>query len=210
MPLEIVACEQGTPEWFSVRSGLPTASEFKTILGVKKDAKEKLTRQAYMRKLAGEIITGEPMETYQNAHMERGKIMEDEARNFYCFTRSVEARRVGFIKNFGAGASPDSLVEPHGGLEIKTALAHIQIERLEKGAMPPEHVAQVQGNLWIAEREFWDFVSYCPKLPLFVHRVMRDEAYIAELAKAVEQFNEELQALVYRVRRYGHHAEKAA
>jgi predicted nucleic acid-binding protein len=29
----------------------------------------------------GEILTGEPMESYSNAHMERGKAMEDEARS---------------------------------------------------------------------------------------------------------------------------------
>jgi hypothetical protein len=82
-------------------------------------------------------------------------------------------------------------------------LAHIQIERLEKGTMPPEHVAQVQGNLWIAEREWWDFVSYCRLLPQFEIRIYRDEAYIAELAKAVDQFNDELAALVEKIRGYG-------
>jgi len=236
MTLQIVDCTQGEPDWYEARKGLPTASEFSTVLaeakavghlpqnimdamvksGVSaaqlaaavKAAKKKYsggsaTRKEYMRKLAGEVITSDPMYTYQNDHMDRGKTAEDEAREHYCFAHEAEAQRVGFIKNFGAGASPDSLIGDSGGLEIKSALAHIQIERLEKGTMPPEHVPQVQGNLWIAEREWWDFASYCPKLPLLVVRVTRDEAYIKQLAEAVDQFNEELAALVEKIRRYG-------
>lgn len=199
----IVDCAQGSPEWFAARMGLPTASEFKTIIGVKKDAREKVTRQAYMRKLAGEILTGEPMDSYSNEHMERGKIMEDEARDLYAFMTDAEPQRVGFIRNGKAGCSPDSLIGKDGGLEIKTALAHIQIERLMKDEIPPEHRAQVQGNIWLAERDWWDFVSYCPKLPLLVKRVPRDDGYIATLSGAVNEFNDELQAIVDQIRRYG-------
>jgi hypothetical protein len=201
--MQIIDCEQGSPEWFAARLGIVTASEFKTIIGVKKDAREKATRDTYMRKLAGEILTGEPMESYQNAHMERGKLMEDEARDLYAFMADVDPQRVGFIRNGAKGCSPDSLIGERGGLEIKTALPHIQIERLLKGDLPPEHRAQVQGNIWVAEREWWDFASYWPKLPLFVTRVHRDDGYIATLSGAVNQFNEELAELVEKVRRYG-------
>lgn len=199
---QIIDCEQGSAQWFEARLGIPTASEFKTILSVKKEAKDKITRQNYMRKLAGEILTGLPMESYTNVHIERGKEQEDEARDLYCFMMDVEAQRVGFIRDHGAGCSPDSLVGENGGLEIKTALPHIQIERLEASELPSEHRAQVQGNIWIAGREYWDFACYCPRLPLFVKRVYRDDGYIATLAGAVNQFNEELAALVERIRHY--------
>jgi hypothetical protein len=202
MTLEIFDCEQGSPEWFACRMGIPTASEFKTLLSVKKDAKDKVTRQTYMRKLAGEILTGEPMDSYSNSYMERGKDLEDEARRAYAFMTDAEPRRVGFIKRGSAGCSPDSLVGDDGGLEIKIAVPHIQIERLEKGDLPPEHRAQIHGGMWIAERAWWEFCSYCPGLPLFVTRVARDEEYIASIAKAVEIFNEELAELVERIRRY--------
>jgi hypothetical protein len=210
MPVQIIECEQNSPEWFAARLGIPTASEFKTIIGVKKDAREKVTRQIYMRKLAGEILTGEPMESYSNNHMERGKEMEDEARNLYAFAHDVEPQRVGFIRYGNTGCSPDSLIGDKGGLEIKTALPHIQIERLERGELPPEHVAQVQGNIWLSGREWWDFASYCPRLPLFVIRVPRDNGYIANLSGAVDAFNAELNELVERIRRYGAAERKAA
>jgi hypothetical protein len=202
MKPEIIPCEQGSPEWYAARLGLVTASEYKTIIGVKKDAREKITRQTYMRKLAGEIITGEPMESYTNSYLERGTALEDEAREFYSFTRSAELQRVGFIKNGKTGCSPDSLIGKDGGLEIKVALPHVQIERLEKGELPPEHVAQVQGNIFVTGRKWWEFVSYCPKMPLFVVRAKRDDEYIKMIAEAVDAFNAELTALVDKVKGY--------
>lgn len=199
--MQIIDCEQGTPEWFAARLGIPTASAFSTILSSNKEAKEKKTRTEYMRKLAGEIITGEPMESYSSVHMERGKVQEDEARDLYAFMSDCDPQRVGFIRNGERGCSPDSLVGDDGGLEIKTALPHIQIDRLLRGTLPSEHKAQVQGNIWLCERKWWDFCSYSPKLPLFVVRVFRDEEYIKELDASVSAFNAELAALVEKIRR---------
>lgn len=201
--IEIIDCQQGEPEWFFARLGIPTASEFHTVMAVGPKGGKSATRVAYLNKLAGEILTGEPMASYSNADMERGKIMEDEARDLYAFMTDADPQRVGFIKNGNKGASPDSLIGADGGLEIKSAAAHIQIERLLKDELPSEHKAQVIGSLWVAEREYWDFVSYCPKLPLFVKRVYRDEDYIKKLANEVDLFNIELQQTVEFIRRYG-------
>lgn len=207
--MEIVDCQQGTEEWFSARLGIPTASMFSVLLSGRKDAKDKKTRQTYMMKLAGEIITGEPAESYTNIHMERGKVMEDEARDLYAFMSDADPVRVGFIKAFGAGASPDSLIGEDGGLEIKTALAHIQVDRLLNGTLPPEHKAQVQGNLWVSGRKWWDFCSYSPKLPMFTLRVERDEEYIKEIAAGVAEFNKDLAEMVERIRSYSDAREAA-
>lgn len=198
--MKIIDCEQGSPEWFKARAGMPTASEFATVMAKGKAGGESLTRKTYMLKLAGEIITGEPMESYSNAHMERGKVMEDEARDLYSFMMDCDPQRVGFITNGKAGASPDSLIGERGGLEIKTKLPHLLIELLLKDEMPPEHKAQVQGCMWIADREWWDFTAYWPKLPLFTKRIVRDDEYILKIASAVDQFNEELDATVKALR----------
>lgn len=198
--MKIIECEQGSPEWFRARAGMPTASEFATVMAKGKGGGDSVTRKTYMLKLAGEIITGEPMESYSNAHMERGKVMEDEARDLYSFMTDCDPLRVGFITNGKAGASPDSLIGERGGLEIKTKLPHLLIELLLKDEMPPEHKAQVQGCMWIADREWWDFTAYWPKLPLFTKRIVRDDEYILKIASAVDQFNEELDATVKALR----------
>ena len=142
--------------------------------------------------------------------LERGKIMEDEAREVYAFMTDEEPLRVGFIKNGRAGASPDSLLGDVGGLEIKTAIPAVQIERLQRGTLPSEHVAQVQGCLWITGRQWWDFVSFWPRLPPLIVRVERDEAYIAKLAEAVAAFNSEVDNIVQSIRTYQDFKAQAA
>lgn len=199
--MQIVECDQGTEEWLRARMGIPTASKFATIMAKGRDGGASKTRSEYMRKLAGEILTGEPMDSFTNVHTERGKEMEAEARNLYSYMNDCEPQLIGFIRNGQKGCSPDSFVGDGGGLEIKTALPHIQIERLVANTCPSEHRAQVQGTLWIAEREWWDFLSYWPRLPLLVVRIHRDEEYISQLASAVDQFNDELAALVETIRR---------
>jgi len=181
--IEVFNCEQGTPEWFECRLGIPTASMFSAVLA-KGQGK---TRRTYMLKLLGERMTGELQDNYSNGHMDRGKEMEDEARDAYAFMKDVEPESVGFIRNGEKGCSPDSLVGD-GLLEIKTKLPHLQLEVLDKDALPSEHKAQVQGQIWVAEREWCDFVSYWPKLPLFIKRVYRDEDYIKTLSEEVDRF----------------------
>lgn len=193
--------EQGSADWFAVRLGLPTASMFSDVMaktgprgGIAKG------RQTYMRKLAGEIITDEPMDSYTNAHMERGKEREAEARDLYAMLNDVEPSQVGFIRNGNCGCSPDGLIGDAGLFENKDALAHIQIERLERGELPPEHLAQCQGALMVSQREWLDFMSYCRGLPPLIVRVERDEAYIAALRVDVDEFVGELNDLVAKIR----------
>lgn len=201
--MEIIDCEQGTPEWHFSRCGIPTASEFSTVMASGRGGGESKTRKTYLYKLAGEIITGEPMAGFSNAHTDRGHEMEPEARDAYAFMKGAEPVQVGFIRNGRAGASPDSLLGADGLLEIKTKLPHLMIETILRGEMPPEHRAQCQGQLWVAEREWVDIAVYWPGLPLFVHRERRDPHFIASLEKAVAEFNEELDEIVARVRAYG-------
>jgi hypothetical protein len=197
MTIEIFDMPQGDPAWFEIRRGLPTSSMFATVMAKGKDGGPSVTRSKYLRTLATELVTGDPTpEGYINADMQRGHEMEDEARNYFALVRQVQPQRVGFIRNGAKGCSPDSLIGTDAGLEIKSAASHVQIERLQSGKLPSEHLAQVQGSLWVTERDHWNFISYCPKLPPLILTIGRDEAYIANLARAVDAFNEELDSLV--------------
>jgi hypothetical protein len=183
--------------------GIPTASEFSSILTKGRGGAESRTRQTYLYKLAGERLTGEVMESFTSPHMERGKLMEEEARSAYSFVTSLDCDTVGFLRRGRAGASPDALIGDNGLLEIKTKLPHLLIEALLKGEFPPEHKAQCQGQLWIAERDWIDLAIYWPGLPIMITRAHRDETFIAELSAAVAQFNEELDRIVTQVAAYG-------
>jgi hypothetical protein len=204
--VEIIEVEQGSEAWFEAKLGIPSASRFADIMA----GGEGKMRTRYLRELAGEIITGRPAETFKGAAMVRGNEMEAQARDHYARTRFADLRQVGFVKNSGlmryavAGASPDALIGEDGGLEIKTMIPALMIDLLEKGsAMPPEHRAQVQGNMWVCEREWWDFKIYYPRMPDFTVRVMREDTFIADIQKATEIFSYDLKVLVDKLRKMG-------
>lgn len=191
--------EQNTEAWHRLRLGLPTASNFSAILA-KGEGK---TRRSYLYRLAGEIVTGEPTEAFSNGALERGHAMEPDARNFYALLHDVEPERVGFITNGPKGCSPDSLIGDDGMLEIKTQRSDLLVDTILADKFPSEHIAQTQGNLWVAEREWIDLVVFWPKMPPFTKRAYRDEMYISKLAMAVADFNAELAEVVTRIRAYG-------
>lgn len=190
--LVIFDCAQNSPEWHECRRGIVTASRFADVLA----KGQGITRRKYLYTLAGEILTGDVQPSYTNDAMERGHEMEADAVGLYAFERDVEPMTCGFMRRGRAGCSPDRLVGENGLLEVKSKLPHLQLEVLERDDVPPEHKAQVQGQLWVSGRAWCDFVSYWPRLPLFVKRVYRDEKYIETLAQAVADFVGELDALV--------------
>jgi len=201
--IQIIDCEQNSPEWFQARAGIPTASKFSTVMASGRGGKESKTREDYLYDLAGEVITGKPTEGFSNAHTERGHEHEPKARELYSFMADATIEQVGFIRNGDKGASPDGLVGSNGLFEAKSKLPRLLIKALFRDEVPPEHKAQCQGALWVAEREWIDIVVYWPDMPLFIKRAYRDEAYIASIATAVKQFNEELAEIVAKVRSYG-------
>lgn len=191
--------EQGTDDWKACRIGLPTASMFSAIMA-KGQGK---TRKSYLNRLAAEIITGEPLECFSNQSMARGNAMEGDARDYFSFLMDVEPRQVGFIRNGQKGCSPDSLIGDDALLEIKTQRGDLLIDTLIKDEFPSEHKAQVQGQLWVAERDVCHLLMYWPAMPPFIKAVRRDEKFISELSAAVSSFNADLDQLVEKVRAYG-------
>lgn len=197
-PLQIIDCAQNTPEWLAARAGVTTASGFKCVLarspGKTGTAAESKTRQKYLRQKAYEQMTGRMAESFSNVHTERGHILEPEARNAYAFMHDAVPELVGFLRRGPIGCSPDFLVGADGMGQIKTLLPELMLELLEDEAVPTEHKAQMQGELLVANRQWNDFVAYCPGLPMFVQRVYRDEPYIATLKVALEDFLADLAA----------------
>ena len=202
MAVKIFDVEQNSAEWLALRSGVPTASNFSDVIA-KGQGK---MRRALLRRLAAEIVTGEPLETFRSPAMDRGHEQEDAARRAYELITDTETTRVGFVRNGRVGCSPDSLIAGAGLLEIKTQRADLLIDTWEAGKFPSEHVAQCQGALWVCERLWIDIAVYAPRMPLFIRRAYRDEVYIANLAREVALFLEDLDATVEAVRRFGREA----
>lgn len=193
MSLEIIDCDQGSDAWFQARLGIPTASKFADCISKGRGSQPSKIRRKYMLELLGERMTGEIADGFSNRHTERGTAMEPDAREAYALITDYEPQQIGFIRNGEKGCSPDSLIDSDGLLEIKTKLPHLHLDAMLKNELPPEHKPQVQGQIWTAEREWCDFMSYWPGLPPFIIRIYRDNKYIEEaLAPGVERFIEEL------------------
>lgn len=207
---------QRSDEWFALRLGMPTASKFATIMAEGKDGEASRTREAYMRKLAGEILTGEIDEEFKSEAMKRGVAMEPEALEWYERTHFVDLERVGFVRRtvhpplgepFVSGCSPDARVPRKGKvIEVKTLRPDLLIEAVRKGAagFPAKHRAQCQGSMWIDGAETCDLILFYrgwKSPPVFT--IERDDKYIARLIEEVEKFVYEVGALVKDIKSRG-------
>ncbi len=213
-PVEIVeGIEQGSPEWRELRRGVPTASNFSTIVAEGRDGDASKTRTLYLHRLAGERLTGElAEETFRSKAMDRGNEMEPEARDQFARRNiGVKLERVGFMRRTlpsgrYVGASPDSLFDKRrSGLEVKTMRPDLMIPRLLAGAaMPPEHRWQCYGTMWVGDLDKVVLVIFYRGMPVSPKfEVGRDERTIKELSDAVEVFDHECHRLVEKIRAMG-------
>ena len=197
--MQIINCEQGSVDWHTARCGVITASCFSDILTKGRGGEPSKTRQTYMFKLAGERIRGVATDSFSNSYIERGHEYEDEARQLYELQTGYEVAACGFIKSEYGGYSPDGIVGDDGIIEIKTKSAHLQIEILLAGKVPAIHTAQIQGGLLVSGRNWCDFISYCPGLPIFIERVLPDAEYIKNLKLELAIFENELQEITQEI-----------
>lgn len=201
--------EQGSPEWLLARLGRATASSFQSILAKVQYGGESATRRNYRATLVLERLTEEPKEHIKNEFTDWGHDTEELARTMYMARTGNIVEQVGFAQHdeLMAGASPDGLISTDGGIEIKCKTSANHLEGLKLGRMPNIHRAQVQGNLWIFEREWWDYVSFDPRFPdnaqLLIDRIYRDEKYISQLISEVTMFLDEVADDVEFVKAYG-------
>lgn len=198
--------EQGTPEWHAIRCGKVTASRVADIMRKTKTGIS-ATRQRYLGELVAERMTGKPTETFKSKDMEWGNATEEQARSSYEFVAMagdlVGVTFVDHPKIMMSGASPDRLVGNGGLLEVKCPATHTHIATLLGERIEPDYLTQMQWQMACTGRAWCDFVSFDPRMPedmrLFVKRIERDPAMIADLEAAVSKFLEEVSATVSRL-----------
>ncbi|UTO28162.1 lambda exonuclease family protein [Bartonella harrusi] len=198
----VIDCLQGTEQWLQARNGLITASLFEMVMARKKQGQKTSRYHAVMMKLAGERITGKTVDEGTTLSMRRGTELEPTARKLYGTLTNTQPQCVGFVlaDDRMKGFSPDAFVGKEGLLEIKTKKPEILIPHFYQKTFPPEHKAQCQGGLWIAQREWVDLMLYWPDMPPLIKRAYRDEAYIRKLESEISRFNEELQIMVQKIK----------
>jgi putative phage-type endonuclease len=202
MPI-VEGVEQQTPEWLAMRIGCVTGSRMADVMAkLKRKDGEAQRRQDYKAEIVCEILTGRSTEHYVSPAMEWGVETEPFARNAY-EVEIGDIDPVGFALHYRInrfGASPDGLVGADGLVEFKCPNTSTHIEYIIGGVVPAEYHWQMLAEMACAERQWCDFVSYDPRLPkrlqLFVRRLERDEARIAEMEVEVTKFLAEVNELI--------------
>lgn len=200
-----IECSQGSPEWYFARIGIPTSSEFDKILTP--TGKRSTQADKYANRLLAEIILKEPLDMRPPTFaMERGTMLEADAAASYEFQEDVTTTRAGFFMddNKRYGCSVDRLVWDKGLLEIKCPLGDTHMANLLSGKLDDSYKPQVQGQLLVTGKEWNDWYSYFPGLPPSKIRVERDEAYIALLVEALDEFHDLLGSKYNRLVELGH------
>lgn len=194
---------QESADWMAARAGCFTAARASDLMA-KTRTGPGASRGNLLTLLAVERLTGQCVETYQNAAMARGIEMEAEARDAYSFQNGVAVDECGFVAHPTlprVGCSPDGLVGDEGLVEIKVPASMAKhLDALRSGAHAVEYRWQLQHQLMVTGRAWVDAVSYDPRFPehlqLAITRVARDEAAIAELVAAIARADGEVEATV--------------
>ena len=194
--MKLFTMPQYSAEWWEVRRGIPTASEFGRIITPKK-GELATAHDTYINELIAarvaldpSFITDRPM----TRDMAAGRDMEPEARKWYEMERE-SVLQVGFCTTDDGrfGCSPDGLVGDDGALELKCPTLATHIGYLRDGELPSEYRAQVHGHLIVTGRQWCDFVSYAPGLPAFILRVVPDE-FTDKLRSVLNEFHDRYMA----------------
>lgn len=191
---------QGTQDWIAARCGSLGASAVAEVIAKTKSGYGAGRTNAKARIIA-ERLSGNPEGSFTNAAMQWGIDQEDTARKAYAYYANIDVVEVGLIVHpmiMGTHASPDGLVGDAGLIEIKCPNTATHIETLKSKSVAGKYVTQMQWQMACTGRQWCDFVSFDPRMPddmqLFVTRVDRDDAMIAELENEVRAFLAEVEA----------------
>jgi len=190
--------DQQTDEWFAARLGRVTASRIADVMMKPTTA----GYQNYRAQLVCERLTGEPTESFTSAAMQHGTDTEPRARAFYELETGLTVQEVGFIPHpllEMSGASPDGIIGDDGLVEIKCPQPATHIKTLTGSAIDRKYRLQMQWQMVCTGRDWCDFVSFCPSLPMemqmFRQRVDAEAEEQAEITAAVTSFLAEVDRL---------------
>ena len=189
---------QGGEDWFKARSGVLTASMFKTARSRLKNGDWSAAARDYAVKTAVERISGYPLdEGFETYAMRRGRELEPEAREHLALHIGKDIQECGFVvTDCGRfGASADGLIAEDEGVEIKCVISPERIRSTLLDNDVSQYLDQIMGGMWITGRSVWHLGIYTPILTgvnkaLTVWTVERDDDYIAKLITDLEQFDQ--------------------
>jgi hypothetical protein len=196
---------QGSREWYALRLGIPTASQFHKIV----TPTGKLSTQAngYMYRLICERLLHESMDDQLGGvqWVERGMEKQPDAIAQFKLEHDVDVRHIGFATTDDGriGASPDGIVVGmNRGVEIKCPAPWTHMGYLLDGT-GADYRPQVQGQIMVCGFELVHFYSYHPFMPPCHIVNFPDRAFLSILVGTIHAFCDMLDKMTERARALG-------
>ena len=201
MPEIIRDIEQGSDKWLKLRCASIGGT---SICKIAPNGKQ---RNDLLRVFVGEFLTGKPAENKGFQFAERGIEHEDGARQDYALTHGVEVEQVAMVRlDEHKHTSPDGLVGDDGMIEIKTRIPSVFVTAIIDGNKPINVVRQIQWGLYICDRQWCEYLQWCPEFaevglnPMIIERIERDEAMIRDLRSSAEVFIADMLKMAKRIK----------
>jgi len=202
---------QGSEEFFKARLGKITASKLSDLMRKTKYGESTYKTRLRME-LAIERLTGKSAsDNFMNRAMQDGVEREPDARKLF---EAITGKDVALCGSFdhpeivNTSASPDGLIRGENAvLELKCPTHITHAKNLLSDKMPKNYEYQVQWQIACTESDYAYFASYHPDfgkdLRLKFVKVEKDDKLIAELEKAVREFDIEVEGLINDIKNGG-------
>lgn len=186
--------EQRSEEWFNIRKGKITSSEFHKIMG-KNDLTD--TAKTYLLERVSEIFGAESV-TQGNAATDWGTQWEPTAIEYYTEKTGNQVQAASFMPyNEVYGGSPDGLVQPKGIVEVKcphNSANHFKHSLISSDEdfkkKKPDYYYQCMSNMICAKADWCDFISFDPRVDteytIFIYRLYRNDDEIKNMLERLE------------------------
>lgn len=205
--------------WLKKRAGKVTASSFANFIKKGKDGTYKLSdgkvAEDLIYKIAWErfVINGNIADAFNRVSIsskatEHGVENEGQAAFRY---KEVTGNDLQYVNKFvehgdSIGGTPDGFVGDDGIIEIKCPFNggnHLKT-LLNKEVYNSDYIYQMQGNMWMTDRKWCDFISYDPDMPepldIAIVRVERDEKIIDALKQIINEVVEKVKELTLTIK----------
>lgn len=197
--------EQGSPSWYRLRIGRPTASNFHRIVTPKGEPSKQAL--AYLYRLTAERVLNETLDDDIGfvKYVRDGREREPQAVALFNFMNEMQLEPGGFCTTDDGriGASPDRVLKGmREAVEVKCPAPHTQMKYLLDGP-DDDYRAQVQGQIMVGEFQAVHFFTYHPQMPPFHKVTLPDRHYIVALQSALNAFCDALDVMTARARSLG-------
>lgn len=183
--------EQRSDEWFSLRMGKLTGSNFPMLMpSSRQKALLTETQKKYLLEKACEVLTNERKESFSNTAMQWGTDHEEEAIQFYELEKMVMVQDVGFYEiSENIGDSPDGVTDDRC-IEIKCPVSTTHLTYfLDPDKLLANYKWQCYAHMWATGKDKCDLVSYDPRFPeskrMVIVEIVRDEVDMDLLQKRI-------------------------